>query len=1609
MRTLAYCSLPAYLFLLVMPAASPLLAGDWPAYKADAARSSVTRDKITFPIQNVWGYEPLQAPRPAWPEPGKELHRLDFDYAPQPVIAGGHVYFASSADDTVRALDASSGKTKWHFTTAGPVRFAPAVAGGKVYVASDDGWLYCLDAVSGKLTWKFRGAPDPDQVLGNGRMVSRWPLRGGVLVDDGTVFLAAGMWPSHGIYVYALDAVTGKVKWLNDSSGSMYIDLPHPGASAFTGVAPQGYLLATKDVLMVPTGRSVPAAYDRHTGRFMYYEPAINLRNGGSWATVAGDLFFSQKHGGGPDIDIQIGESNPRPGDGMLAFSIASCEKELELPDKHRVIVDRDVLYASGGDEIQAIDLKAWREKKDLTGCIKWSVPLGRTYCLALADTVLLAGGSGSLTAFDTGSGKQIWNWEVDGQVRGLAFASGHLVAATEKGRLYGFEHREIAVPALSLKERPSWKVGFSGKQISVAESIVKSTGVTSGYGIVIGETDSRLAMALATQTDLQLISVVRGADIAEAERNRLLTTGLYGTRIVVHDLESPEQLPYSPYFASLVVVTGNADGLPGKELYRVLRPCGGVMVFPGLKSSAAKRLMKKAGIPRSETSSSGGWTIVRGKLPDAGEWRHQWADGGRTGVSDEGRVRLPLDVLWFGGPGPDRMMSRHWGTSTPLSVDGRVFITGQHHLITIDAYTGRELWVSELSGAGRKGAVWNSANFVADDDSLYVTIGSSCHRLSQATGKTEAVYGTPETLEESDAATPVSQAVDVVWPRSWHIVGPLPKDSPPIDAEQLKTMPKQLAVAGKTYEAASLESVKGFLDFSNLYGGYGFAPLKPGEKPGPYPRPGMRRDDDSVGRTLYAFARIECPTDGRLTIGAGADWWMQWHLDGKPIYDTLARGNRSHPFTVTNHVFSTEVTAGEHVLSVMVKAGSNSWCMISAGGAEYEPYLRSAPSGPTSAWGYLSVTDDLILGSYETTKSAGRVVTSLFALNKDDGDLRWVWRASRAIYNTGIAFGDGRLFILNATPRHEIDQAKRRGEEPKIEQTLVALDLAKGTELWQRDDVPRTGFQVQYAKGLVVVNAGAAYSGRSGKKRWQRQIVPARMPVIRDDWIITQPYALDLRTGKSRMTEDIVTGEERPWQFARAYGCGPVIGSQNLLLFRSGAAGFFDFNNDGTTNFGGIRPNCSVNMIPANGVMVAAEGSSGCTCSYNYQTSFALVPGTAKRDTWYVFHGQKIATPLKRFSVNLGAPGDRRDEQGVAWLGYPRPSMPGACGVPLSVIAGKQAWYSRPTGTVDATGTGRPWVYSSGLRGEGKVYVDLMPSRPVVVSICATPPAIDGKLDDACWQEAQPVPFQNNSHLAEPQTTLLIRRDGQAIYFGYRRKAAIRDGEPIPFKATLADDDAEVWRDDDFEIFLTDSKRQVGLQFAVGCGGGRFESLNAIPKRDWSDLKWKAPWTHAVSKGADEWIAEVAIPIATLTAEKLDPANLQLNVMSYNVSNPGRRSIFITDPSPLGFGRCQNFIPIAAKPVEPPQRVFTVRMHFADPDGAAPGKRLFDVLLQGKPVLENFDISKEAGGTGSPVIKDFKGVKAKAALTIELRPRTAEVTDATAPVICGLELSAEE
>jgi outer membrane protein assembly factor BamB len=111
---------------------------------------------------------------------------------PGEAVADGAVYYGSSADDTLYCLDASDGHVRWSFTTDGPVRLAPTAVGNRVYGGSDDGCVYCLRAVDGGLIWKCRGGPEDRRLPGNGRMISLWPVRCGMVVDGGGANSRAG-------------------------------------------------------------------------------------------------------------------------------------------------------------------------------------------------------------------------------------------------------------------------------------------------------------------------------------------------------------------------------------------------------------------------------------------------------------------------------------------------------------------------------------------------------------------------------------------------------------------------------------------------------------------------------------------------------------------------------------------------------------------------------------------------------------------------------------------------------------------------------------------------------------------------------------------------------------------------------------------------------------------------------------------------------------------------------------------------------------------------------------------------------------------------------------------------------------------------------------------------------------------------------------------------------------------------------------------------------------------------------------------------------------------------------------------------------------------------
>ena len=147
------------------------------------------------------------------------------------------------------------------------------------------------NALDGRLCWQRRGGPADEYVLGNDRVVARWPVRGGPVVRGRAVYFGAGIWPSEGIYLYGLDADSGHVLWNNDSAGSLELDQPHPGAHARSGVSAQGHLAINGEDLLVPTGRAVPAVFDLGSGEFRYFRLQANRGLGGSEVSAV-DRYF---------------------------------------------------------------------------------------------------------------------------------------------------------------------------------------------------------------------------------------------------------------------------------------------------------------------------------------------------------------------------------------------------------------------------------------------------------------------------------------------------------------------------------------------------------------------------------------------------------------------------------------------------------------------------------------------------------------------------------------------------------------------------------------------------------------------------------------------------------------------------------------------------------------------------------------------------------------------------------------------------------------------------------------------------------------------------------------------------------------------------------------------------------------------------------------------------------------------------------------------------------------------------------------------------------------------------------------------------------------------
>lgn len=739
-------------------------ADEWPTYMKDAQRSGVTNENIQMPLHLQWEYAARHKPRPAWPAPAitdywhREANlkpRVIFDRTNHVVTNKGLLYFASSADDKVYCLDSRTGKERWAFYTGGPVRIAPTLYKDKVYFGSDDGLVYCLNAQTGTLKWKIHPAASGRLLPGNERIISACPVRTGILIYDDIAYFASGIFPTEGVSLFAVNTLTGKTIWKQPD----------------IQLSPQGYLLATEENIYVPTGRTQPYVFDRLNGK----QKGRFEGNGGAYALVANDTLI---FGGGDEGKLDVGSSceNTVATFGGLQMIVSGDISYLRSDDDISAISRKKYLdNYSGWEKIDekrsnwADELWDLREQKKVAlsrnentdkidkkienvlvkiekldarqntiesdGTL-WKVLIENAYSMILAGKTLIVGRQNEVQVLNASDGKVLWTARVEGNVYGLSAANTNLYASTDKGNIYCFNsspkaRAQIITPQIT--DNPYKDHTNQDIYKKLAREIIDKAGIKTGYCLVVAAGEGQLVYELAMHTGWKIIGIEDDASKVLKARTLLDKAGLYGSKVSIH-LGSLSSLPYTRYFAN-VVVWGNATDkdiikTSPDEILRMVQPFGG-MAYIGNSRTKANQL--KTWI---STSTETGWELTDEKSafaffkkdsePGFGEWTHQYAGPGNTASSMD-QIKGPMQIQWFGKPGPRKMINRHSRSVSPLVKDGRLFVPADNRIIAVDAYNGIKLWETEVPNSRLLGALKDFSNRVLTHDMIYVAAKNEC------------------------------------------------------------------------------------------------------------------------------------------------------------------------------------------------------------------------------------------------------------------------------------------------------------------------------------------------------------------------------------------------------------------------------------------------------------------------------------------------------------------------------------------------------------------------------------------------------------------------------------------------------------------------------------------------------------------------------------------------------------------------------------------------------------------------------------------------------------------------------------------------------------------
>ena len=776
------------ILLLLVMFLRPCLAADWPMWRYDANRSAASPSALPDKLILQWTRK-LPPLRPAWQiEP-----RLQFDASYEPVVAGKTLFLASQMRDTLTAYDTETGEERWVFVAGGPIRFAPVFWNGKVLFVSDDGFLYCLDATSGRQIWSFRGSSQQERKqLGNGRLVSFWAARGGPVVADGIVYFTAGIWPSMGIYLHAIDVETGRAVWTNsDMDFVENVRIDHNNLKD-AGLSPQGYLVVAGDLLIMPNGRSMPAILDRKTGKLRHY--IQGYRNGHCRVTAMGNYAFVGTDG---VVDITTGRevgsrfaaagTNAPPAFDINKFELfegpISPYKFLPGCSSWSVLTS-NIIYGFQKGSCYAYDLTQPPSVKEYESKVpsgrmskpwRWDLPVlwnkkiaGNLSCRTLikAGNRLYGHFGNELVALElsssgAGNPEVVWKQQVSDMPASMIAADDKLFVVTTNGAIHCFA-AGTAKPVI-LADVNSPLPLITDKWNDNVAKILKTTGISDGYCLVLGIDTARLVEELLNQSQLKVIAVDADVKKVEALRKRFIDAGYYGSRVEVQ-CGNPLAFPFPKYLANLIV-SGSASPsdlatartIPG--LYETLHPYGGVtcLLLNDAEHGGLQKVLIEHPQESSELTRSDGFSLLRrvGPLPGSASWTHESCTAARTYYSTDDRVKAPLGVLWYGhGEGPHFSQVNDYDAGVkPQVVGGRMFALRQNPplLHAMDVYTGRVIWTQPTD---------RYARFVSMENGIYVAGNGKCTVYEPVSGKERASY--PIEVKEAGGKKHVTRNIRV-------------------------------------------------------------------------------------------------------------------------------------------------------------------------------------------------------------------------------------------------------------------------------------------------------------------------------------------------------------------------------------------------------------------------------------------------------------------------------------------------------------------------------------------------------------------------------------------------------------------------------------------------------------------------------------------------------------------------------------------------------------------------------------------------------------------------------------------------------------------------------